>query len=64
MERTNARSDFISFYLELIPEAIVVMMFVLSAVSGLGVRGRGTSIKENPKHTQPKTQQLPLPLEL
>lgn len=63
MERTNARSDFISFYLELIPEAIVVMMLVL-AVPGLGVSGRGTSIKENPKHTQPKTQQLPLPLEL
>lgn len=63
MERTDVRSDFISFYLELIPEAIVVMMLVL-AVPGLGVRGRGTSIKENPKHTQPKTQQLPLPLEL
>lgn len=59
MERTDARSDFISFYLELIPEAIVVKMLVLSAVSGLGVRGGGTSTKENPKHTKPKTQQPP-----
>lgn len=63
MESTEARSDFISLYLELCPEAIVAYsmeMLALSSISGGGKKkpnqtGKPTTNKQtqHPKQTKP-----------